>query len=231
MLWIFGPIFMRTCPSIWGVLSTLKILNFSFTTSHYSSASAHWNTLRKNPQRRRYLSWFPLYLARVAKKDASEKVSETWKIPESSSPPTPGFAWTVEWPTRQRGAKRRGREKGRQKEESRRANERLFAHRLMDSGANLTVGGSGHVGLFFFRLQSRGEGARGGGPCHPGEPPPTADCQEPLNIASAVWKGCCNDERAVLQRPERFRIGMRESAGATRDQRTKKRGLTRPTGG
>lgn len=48
---------------------------------------------------------------------------------------------------------------------------RSLAQRLMDSGANLTVGGSGHVGLFF------------GGD---GRPSPTNDCQEPLNIASAV---------------------------------------------
>lgn len=41
-----------------------------------------------------------------------------------------------------------------------------------------------------------------------GRPSPTNDCQEPLNIASAVWKGCCNVERAYC-REERREVDMR----------------------
>lgn len=58
---------------------------------------------------------------------------------------------------------------GRKEEQVRRAKERrLLAHRLMDSGANLTVRGSGHVGLFFFGGRQREPASSN----HPNEPPP-----------------------------------------------------------
>lgn len=50
-----------------------------------------------------------------------------------------------------------------------------------------------------------------------GRPSPTNDCQEPLNIASAVWKGCCNAERTCWGKE--IDIYMRERVAAWGNER------------